>query len=221
MSDSYTRYPRTTLWLLPEVEAFPVGGRADEPSTRFVADVPALYVGKSVITNEQYEAFDPTHERSALSCGDDEPVTRVSFHDAVSYCEWYARVSRKAFRLPTEAEWERACRVEPGGGPPWGDDPERARDFAWGLESAGGRAREIETLRANGAGLHDTLGLVWEWTAGRDRARPTEADVAAGERVVRGGSFLTPEAELSCLARLSLPEDARRDDVGFRIVREL
>ena len=193
---TYTKVPRTTLWLLPEGPG-----------------VAALYVGKSVITNAQYEAFDPAHARAAVASGDDEPVVGVSFDEAAGYCEWYARISQKAFRLPTDAEWDHACRSGREGRWPWGDDASLGAARAWTLENSAARTHDVESLRANPFGLHDTIGLAWEWTS--------SPGVPAATRLVRGGSFRTPLAEATCDVRRVRGDAERRDDVGFRIVRPL
>src|SRR5687768_8053217 len=90
----YTQVPRATLWLLHPDDAT-LGGDESDAQPRFEVSLRAIYIGKSVITNAQYEAFDSAHERSPLSDGDDQPVTRVSFREAVAYCHWYAALSKK------------------------------------------------------------------------------------------------------------------------------
>jgi formylglycine-generating enzyme required for sulfatase activity len=158
-----------------------------------------------MVTNAHYEAFDAQHARCETSSGDDDPVVNVSFREAEAYCAWYAALSNKAFRLPTDAEWTFACRAGRDA-PPWGDDAARAGEFAWLAESSGGRTHEVETLKANAFGLHDLLGLAWEWTA---------------PGILRGGSFRTSAREVGCALRRVEDEDARFDDAGFRIVRAL
>jgi formylglycine-generating enzyme required for sulfatase activity len=221
MAQRYTQVARPTLWLVPEATCS-VGGEGPEALPAFDAEVGPLYVSKSAITNAQYEAFDPGHERSASSAGDDDPAVSVSFHDAVAYCDWYSELSKKAFRLPTEVEWEHVCR---GGGPSRGALDADA--CAWHAGNSEGRCHEVETLRANGWGVHDMLGNVWEWTSSRFLPYPARAgdgrdDLdAVGQRVLRGSSFRTPSTELSCGERRAADPTLRADDIGFRIVREL
>jgi formylglycine-generating enzyme required for sulfatase activity len=186
---------------------------------------PAFYMSKSPITNEEYEAFDSGHARCESSAGDRDPVVNVSFREAVAYCEWYSRASRKSFRLPREVEWEFACRARGGARYFWGDDPSAGDPFVWDAKTSAGRVHEIETARANPAGLHDMLGNVWEWTvpdpdAANPDAKPAQ-ESAAANRPIRGGSFRTPRAELGCGARALCDPDERRDDLSFRIVRFL
>ena len=195
----YTRLPRPTLWLL----------RGED-------DVRPFYLSKNPITNEEFEAYDPSHVRGPSSPGDLHPVVNVSFDDAAGYCQWYARASGKPFRLLSEIEWEQACRAEQPGQFFWGDDAEAGDPYVWDERTSGGRCRPVETSKANGFGLYDTLGNVWEWTS-----TPFSSGSPDGPRAVRGGSFRTPRAELSIGARMSVAPGERRDDLGFRIGRFL
>jgi formylglycine-generating enzyme required for sulfatase activity len=190
------------------------------------ADVRSLYISKSPITNEEYEAFDPSHRRAVTSRGDRDPVVDVSFRDALAYCRWYSRASGKAFRLPTEGEWEFACRAGTTGPWFWGDQPDAGDPFVWDAATSGGRCREVETSRANPNGLHDMLGNVWEWTASAflaEVASPASMDDpgAPGPRAIRGGSFRTDRRQLGSALRAALDPQEHRDDLGFRIARML
>ena len=129
----------------------------------------------------------------------------VAHAEAAAYCDWYAELSKKAFRLPTEIEWTFACRAGRDL-PPWSDEEARAPEFAWLAENSGGRTHEVETLKANTYGLHDMIGLAWEWTA---------------PGILRGGSFRTSVRDVARGMLRQQPEDARLDDAGFRIVRSL
>ena len=212
MEGPYTRHPRATLWLL-EGDDFTMG--ADGPDA-FTAEVPSIYIGKSVITNEEYEVYDPSHPRCERSVGDRDPVVNVSFRDAVGYCDWYSEATGKAFGLPSELQWEFAAQGGSG-----------ASAYAWAKDNSGGRAHEVETKRANPFGLHDMLGLVWEWTSSLHQSYPiVDGDGRddldrVGPRAIRGGSYRTPSAELGPAVRDALAEDTRREDLGFRIVRLL
>jgi len=194
--DHYTRYPRPILWLIPE------------------GPVQPFYISKVPVTNEQFEAFDPGFLRSPVSAGDRDPATGVSWHAAVEYCEWYAEIARKPIRLPTEAEWDHACRAGTTGRF-FFDDPDQADDYLWDAANSDGQMQRLEDKKANGHGLFGILGGVWEWTETTEEGDEGEA------RVVRGGSFRTPREETSCAARRLLTPDSQLDDVGFRIVKSL
>ena len=223
----YTAYPRPILWLVPggEVEIGALEpGRAPDAGPRFPAAVEPFYLSKLPVTNEQFEAFDPGHERSPVSPGDRDPVVGVSWYDAAEYCSWYAGVARKPIRLPTEIEWEYACRGGEDGGCRASDE------LAWHRGNSGGGARmpSLEAKGTNGFGLHAMLGGVWEWTgavyrphplAGAEPSRDGETDNAP--RVLRGGSIREHLQAITCSLRRTEPPDARFDDAGFRIARSL
>ena len=146
----------------------------------FTAAVEPFYLSKFPIGNQQYEAFDPEFERSPVSPGDRDPATGVSHQDAVAYCAWYAEVSRKPMRLPTEVEWEHACRGGATGRWFWGDDAAPGDEHAWDAESmaaAGDRhLPPLDAKCANGFGLFAMLGGVWEWTGSLYRPYPLSGD---------------------------------------------
>ncbi|MDH3285854.1 MAG: formylglycine-generating enzyme family protein [Acidobacteriota bacterium] len=225
MDRPYTKYPRSVLWLL-RGGTFTMGGPEPDASPPFEIELPPYYIGTTVITNRQYEAFAPNHRRGPDSPGDDDPATGVSFRDAAGYCAWYARISRKPIRLPSEAEWELACRGGSPGRYPWEDDGAAHAEFAWLAENSGGRVHEAQSLRPNGLGLYGTIGNVWEWTSSLYIPYPVRPGdgrddlFARGERVLRGGSFRTPVEMAGCSVRRAAAEELALDDVGFRIVRE-
>jgi formylglycine-generating enzyme required for sulfatase activity len=126
---------------------------------------------------------------------DDEPVVQVSWLDAVAFCDWLSSVEHRPFRLPTEAEWEYACRA--GTETRWssGDDPASLEPFAWTPRIANGRLHPVGARKPNPFGLFDMHGNVWEWCAD-EFGEYTAASVVdpkgppLGEiRVLRGGAF--------------------------------
>ena len=193
----------------------------DDARPAFEIDVEPFYIGKFPVTNEQFEAFDPGFERSALSPGDEDPAAGVSFEDAAAYCEWYAGVSRKPMRLPTEVEWEYACRGLAEESP--GDECE-VDEAMWHAGNSGGRVGRLDAKQANGFGLYAMLGGVWEWTSSLYRPYPLAEpyggkDAVPGARVLRGGSVRLGLEEISCSLRRAGAPSARLDDAGFRIVK--
>jgi formylglycine-generating enzyme required for sulfatase activity len=224
MSPYYTHYPRPILWLVRGGEVT-VGGDEDDARPAFRVEVEPFYVSKFPVTNEQYEAYDPGFERSPLAPGDRDPAVGVSWRDAAGYCRWYAEVARKPMRLPTEVEWEHACRAGATGRYFTGDDPAEVEGYLWDADNSGGRLHPLDDKRANDFGLYGTLGGVWEWTASPYRPYPLDgAEEDAGDdlrRVLRGGSFRTPRSEISCSRRRPEPADVAVEDAGFRIVKSL
>ena len=201
---SYAHVPRTILWLIPggEVE---IEGRP--------APVEPFYLGKWPVTNEQFEAFAPDHQRSPLSAGDRDLAAGVSWRQADAYCRWYAEVSRKPMRLPTEVEWRYACRGISAADevPSWSATPESIDRSCWHAGNSDGRIQPPEHLAANDFGLCGMLGSVWESVA-------SEADDKPG-RTLCGGSFRLEAGELHCGLRKRESAAFAADDTGFRVAR--
>jgi formylglycine-generating enzyme required for sulfatase activity len=157
---------------------------------------------------------------------DDEPVTCVSRRDALTFCYWLSKTEGKTYRLPTEAEWEYACRA--GSTTPFAAgavlSPGQANFGAGGP----GRPTRAGSFPANAWGLCDLHGNVWEWCAdsysptyyhdspARDPLGPRLGDLG----VVRGGSWRGAAPDCRSAARLGVPIGTRRTDVGFRVVLE-
>jgi formylglycine-generating enzyme required for sulfatase activity len=198
--ERYTAYPRPVLWLVPEGQlATPAGTVAVEP----------FYLSTLPVTNRQLDAFTGARARPAVAAGDDDPAIGVTLDIARGYCDWYARIARKAIRLPAEAEWEHACRAGSSGRWFWGDDEREADAWAWHRGNSGEVVPALAAKRSNGFGLHAMLGGVWEWVEG----------VEGG--VLRGGSWRTPLDEIGCGERRIVAGGEAVADVGFRIARSL
>ncbi|MCB1032878.1 MAG: SUMF1/EgtB/PvdO family nonheme iron enzyme [Acidobacteria bacterium] len=221
MRDRYTRYPRPILWLIPGGEAW-IGESEPDALPASLVEVEPFYLSKFPVTNEQFEAFDPAFQRSELSPRDTDPAMGLSWTEADEYCRWYAEVSRKPMRLPSEVEWEYACRAGGHGRFFFGDDPKEADLYLWDASNSEGRVQPADRKRANGFGLFGMLGGVWEWTAsayGSPAGGTVERAETDEERVLRGGSFCTPREEVACSLRRGAPADRAVADAGFRIAR--
>jgi formylglycine-generating enzyme len=159
------------------------------------------------------------------------PVVLVSYDDAQAYCRWLSEATGDAFRLPTEAEWEKAARGGLDGHPyPWGSDldPSKANYLADSSAKRSSGTRPTGTYAPNGYGLYDVAGNVWEWvsdwyapdyyadSADRDPRGPEGGHL----RVLRGGSWVCDDASmLRCAHRHTAPADTYAYSIGFRIVR--
>jgi len=143
------------------------------------------------------------------------PIVDVIWDEANQYCTWAGG------RLPTEAEWEYAAR----GGSPQGRYGDLTA-IAWSRENAGNQTHEVAGKMANGYGLFDTLGNVWEWVSDwydPNYYQSTPAQNPSGpptgqERVLRGGSWIVDSKLLRVSDRYSIKPDARSDFFGFRCV---
>jgi len=145
----------------------------------------------------------------------DHPVTQVSWQDAEAFCQALSALPEeqnagRMYRLPTEAEWEYACRAGTGG--PYGYGPFLPPHQACFASAA---PPPVGSYAPNGFGLYDMHGAVWEWCADVCSGNP-----AGALRPLRGGSWRTDAAACRAASRLVLPATARADDAGFRVVME-
>lgn len=102
---------REKSYMNPWSEEKDTGADWDETPLRQVKITHPFLMGATEVTNAQYEKFDPSHKRIKIAKGDDDAVVNVSWDDAVAYCQWLSKKEGKNYRLPTEAEWEYACRA--------------------------------------------------------------------------------------------------------------
>ena len=141
-----------------------------------------------------------------------QAVSETTAAEAEAYCAWLSRESGQTVRLPTEAEWEAAARGGVDGAPfPWGwggKAPEMAQF------DAPAPAARVGMFKANGFGLYDAAGNLYEWCA-------PESGMPAGPRVARGGSWAERDpVRLRVDHRQEFPADYRGRDVGFRVLLE-
>jgi sulfatase modifying factor 1 len=197
--------------------------------------VDAFEMAECQVTNAEYARFlAATRHRAPLHWSDvnfsdpQQPVVAPSWFDAVAYCDWLSVATGRRYRLPTEAEWERAAR---GGAEqkqfPWGDvAPEHLANYSarWknGPEAVGRAER-------NGYGLCDIGANVHEWCADwfaaeyyRSSPERNPQGAAQGTRKSsRGGSWRHQIKVSRCSARASIPPDFQYADYGFRVAREI
>lgn len=163
----------------------------------------------------------------------DHPVTLVRWADAVAYCAWLSGATGHPFRLPTEAEWEKAARGGlQGQRYPWGDrfDQTKANFLADASERGRHGTTPCRMFPPNGYGIFDTAGNVWEWVQDWDdpashaaQARSNPAGPASGRlRVVRGGAWLVSDVRmLTCSHRHKVPPDSYSYAIGFRVASSI
>ena len=205
----------------------------DEQPQRNV-EIQPFGIGVYEVTVAEFSAFanatgrayqPPTRTNPATT-----PATMVSFADARAYTEWLSQVTGARYRLPTEAEWEYAARAG------------TTTLYSWGRELTPGKAHciacennldpriptAVGAFAANPFGLFDMVGNVQEWTADCYAANyenaPTDGSAFetanCGERVARGGAFISGPKGVRSAAREALSADTRNDVTGFRVVRE-
>jgi len=158
---------------------------------------------------------------------DDHPVVCVSWNDAITFCDWLSKKEGKKYALPTEAQWEYACRANSQGPYCFGDDVKELDPYAWFGINSGMKPQKVGQKKPNAWGLHDMHGNAWEWTADwfafyQNGAQEDPPGPTSGVcRVARGGSWFNAPQHVRSAVRKSrnLPSD-RDTNIGFRVVRE-
>lgn len=175
------------------------------------------------------------------------PALNITHHAAMEFCRWLAAKTGKNYRLPTEAEWEWACRAGTTTVYSWGDDPSKADEFAWIEENSEEKPQKVGKKKPNPWGLHDMHGNVSEWCidlyakdiyakSPMDKLTVGPVNLPINKRypyVARGGSWLDQPKDLRSAARRHSERDWLRRDpqrpqsiwwmtdadyVGFRVV---
>lgn len=242
------------------------GRNADEAPQKKI-QVSGFWMGEKEVTFAEWDAFfknmnvpqtkeisvdavsRPTAQYIDLTWGmgrdDRQPTNSMSQQAALMYCKWLYERTGVFYRLPTEAEWEYACRAGTQTAAPFGNDPAALTSYGYFNANSNGKFQKTGSLKPNSWGLYDMLGNLSEWTLDQYQA-DTYTKLAANAKdplvppgskypkVVRGGSYLDPAEELRCANRISSePGWNKRDPqipkskwwltdgmfVGFRIVR--
>jgi len=237
-------------------------GEADERPTARVKIARPFYLGTVEVTNRQYAAFAPTHDSAYISMtnkdqsrrghpvnGPDQPAVRVTWHDAEAFCRWLSQRTGRRFRLPTEAEWEWACRAGSDAPFSFGTSETDFSPFAnladrtleklalrdspkWHprdnrFNDAAMVTVDVGRYEPNAWGLRDMHGNVAEWTCGAYRPYPYDAgdgredpDDDDDTRVIRGGSWYDRPHRATASFRWHYPAWQGVYNVGFRVVME-
>ena len=214
----------------------------DDEKPQHEVSVSSFRMATTPVTVALYSELMGQRERAAAD--DRLPVTDVSWHDAVEFCNrlstrsgyracytrdgnaWRCDWQADGYRLPTEAEWEYACRAGSTTRYSFGDDAAALGDYAWYHQNSGGSVQPVAGKLPNAWGLYDLHGNVWEWCwdwygpyvalASRD---PREPAKSSGKRVLRGGSFAFPHVDLRSAGRGGGKPEHRDRGRGFRCIR--
>ena len=189
-------------------------------------------LGVTAVTQSEWQSVmntQPWLEGLFFEEGADYPATYVSWDDAVEFCLKLSAKEGVTYRLPTEAEWEYACRAGSESIYSFGDSPELLEEYAWFTENADDIGEEfahrVRQKRPNAWGLHDMHGNVWEWCQdwyggyGSDLATDPTGPESGSFRVLRGGSWNGLARLARSADRFGNSPDFRRDYVGFRVLR--
>jgi formylglycine-generating enzyme required for sulfatase activity len=219
------------FWMGSDPQQDQLAYEAEQPQQR--VHLPDYHIARTPTTNAQYAAFvkasghlPPSYwEDGKVPKGkEDYPVAYVSWYDAVAYCKWLSRKRSRVYRLPSEAEWEKAARGIDGEIYPWGDvwDPACCNS----KDSGPDEPTLVHAYPDGGSpyGLLDMAGNVWEWTGSLTMPYPYDATdgredpQAFGKRVLRGGAYYSTARRVRCAYRDNgYPEDSH-GSYGFRVV---
>lgn len=187
-------------------------------------------MGATEVTNAQYEAFDPSHSqyrgKYGLSENDDDAVIYVNYNDAIAFCEWLSEKEGKTYRLPTEAEWEYACRAGTYSLYSTGDYlPNSFLKNQQLYRDPVAVSLQVGQTPANPFGLYDMHGNVEEWCLdwyapyqSGEQTNPLGAEEGLF-RVTRGGSHGTTTEYLRSANRMAMIPDDKHWLTGFRVVQ--
>ncbi len=253
-------------------------GRNKDEGPQHEVEVEPFWMGAHEVTWDEYEIWSFEMDISRRKVSGEKPTELDKIADAVTrptppytdmtfgmgkegypaicmtqlaakkYCEWLTAKTGRYYRLPTEAEWEYACRAGTTTAYSFGDDASAIDDYAWSARNSRGKYQKVGTKKPNPWGLHDMHGNVAEWTldgyfadayaqfAGKVTKSPLLLPKELYPRVTRGGGWNAPPEELRSSSRLPSDPDWKIQDpqipqskwyhtdatfVGFRVVRPL
>jgi formylglycine-generating enzyme required for sulfatase activity len=206
-------------------------GRFQDEGPRHEVHVPAFFMGRYPVTNAQYarylkatDAPEPEYWANRQFNQPRQPVTGVNWEDAQAYARW------AGLRLPSEAEWEYACRAGTSTRFHCGDGQADLKRVGWYTANSEGRLHLVGEKEPNAFGLYDMHGNVWEWVEDDwhdtyDKAPPDGQPwidtTRSTERVFRGGGFGDDAHRCRAAARLFLGPRFRTFGIGFRLARSV
>ncbi|AKB26593.1 serine/threonine kinase [Methanosarcina sp. MTP4] len=200
----------------------------DEQPVRKVTIKTSFLLSKYPVTQKQWKAVmgnNPSHFRC-----DNNPVEMVSWEDAQEFIKKLNQMEgANEYRLPSEAEWEYACRAGTATKYYFGDDESKLGDYAWYSGNSGGKTHPVGEKNGNPWGIHDMHGNVWEWVQdkyhGNYEGAPSDESAWEGgsssNRFKRGGSWFSVAGYCRSAYRSYLAPGSRLDYLGFRLLRKL
>jgi formylglycine-generating enzyme required for sulfatase activity len=200
-------------------------GDDDEKPVHSVEITQPFYLGTTEVTQSQWESV-MGHNPSGFKRVD-RPVENVSWEDVQSFIEKLnGRERGVTYRLPTEAEWEYAARAGTTTAYSFGDSEKQLDEYAWYSGNSGSQTHSVGQKRANGWGLYDMHGNVWEWVSDwyasdyykRSLQRDPSGPPSGTNRVIRGGSWNNDARNCRSANRNNGHPGNRNDNVGFRLL---
>ncbi len=218
----------------PEMVMIPAGsfrmGSSESPAEQPVhrVHVPGFLLGRTEVTQGQWQAVMGSNPNNLSSCGADCPVEKISWNDAQEFAKRLSEKTRKPYRLPSEAEWEYAARAGGNGKWSFGDDDSLLGEYAW-FKGNSSEPHSVAQKKSNPFGLFDMHGNAWEWVQDvwheNYQGAPSDASVwliggDQSRRVLRGGAYLYYPKDLRSANRIQLTPDFRKyHGTGLRIAR--
>ncbi len=188
-----------------------------------------FYLGKYPVTQKQWESVMGSNPSSFK--GNDLPLESVSWNDVQEFIKKLNKMEgTDKYCLPSEAEWEYACRAGTTTRYCFGDDESKLKDYTWYRDNSGAKTHPVGKKKPNPWGLYDMHGNVWEWCQDKyhDNYSVAPSDGSAWEdggssfRVIRGGSWSINGADYCRSAKRRRNDSGSRDDdLGFRVLRKL
>ena len=186
-----------------------------------------FWLGKYEVTQEQWQAV-MGNNPSNFQGRPKNPVEMVSWQDCQLFLKTLSEKLKKKFRLPTEAEWEYACRAGAATEFYFGNNVQALGDYAWTPQNAAGSTQPVGRKRPNAWGLHDMAGNVWEWCEDwfalydKQPQKDPKGPPSGAARVVRGGSWSRDyPADFRCAYRCYNVPSYRDVNCGFRACRTI
>ncbi|CAA6818609.1 MAG: Unknown protein [uncultured Sulfurovum sp.] len=220
----------------PKTNTYQMGSNTGDDDEKPVHQITFDYdfaIAKTPVTFEEYDLY---CEDTKTKKPDDEgwgrgqrPVINVSWNDAEGYCKWLSKKTKKEYRLPTEAEWEYACRAGTTTKWSFGDDEKALDNYAWYTKNSNSKTHPVGKKLPNPWGLYDMYGNVWEWCQDdwlnnyNDTPRDGTAyeDESTDSKVVRGGSWVVIAFFTRSVYRIDGDPSYRYFSGGFRLLRTL
>jgi eukaryotic-like serine/threonine-protein kinase len=205
---------------------FKMGDGQDDDNPVHTVKLDSFKISAKLITQAQYEAVMNTNPSKFK--GPNKPVENVSWRDAMMFCERLTKETGNEYTLPTEAQWECACRAGSMTKYCFGDSDDELGEYAWYNKNSEGTTHPVGEKKQNDWGLYDMHGNVWEWCRDRYEKKyyndPKAGDNPEGPvngslRVLRGGGWrFSAEFCRSAIRDRGDPAFAF-DSLGFRVVR--
>lgn len=205
------------------------GRENDEGPVHWVKISKPFYMGKYEVTQEQY--YIVAKSKPSRFKGEGHPVENVSWNQANEFCEKLSQIKSVVSRLPTEAEWEYACRAGSQDRFYFGDDPNNSQieQYAWYSKNSNSATHPVGEKKPNSFGLYDMNGNVWEWCRDYYAADYYEKSITVDpigslygkSRVYRGGGWYHSARYCRSANRSGLESNYIRNHIGFRVLLEM